>query len=291
MCDKAAEIVFRKFLETSQARRACNEIEGEQKRATTKAALADKPVTSSFSFFKGASTIGSTATHILSNMSTLSPSPEDPEALKERKRHQRERKRRRKKAKKIPPYYTGIVEIDQVEEEKKILGSPPEPFFNTCNLPTKDERSVFVKFIEEEEYKSMSEQGKKLSPLKNKKLKKNIENKTMCKHCNMPVEKCHNAVYGKYCRDSVIEYNYDTKKLGEVTDDLTAKRVFINKYNGASEWEGHKKTCSLKGYIWKFPPLCMKQNTYDHILHWLEWARNRKYFRRGEHIPYEFHDY
>ena len=70
---------------------------------------------------------------------------------------------------------------------------------------------------------------------------KNINNKSMCVHCKMPIEKCHNAVYGEYFRDSVIEYHYDTKKLGGITDDLTAKRIFINKYNGASEWEGHKK--------------------------------------------------
>ena len=112
-------------------------------------------------------TLGSTVTNVLSDVSTLSSLPEDVDALKKRKRCQQEHERRRTKAK-IPPYYAGIVEIDQVEEEKRILGSPPDPFFNTCNLPVEDEKAVFAKFIKEEEHKAMSEQGEKLSPLKTK---------------------------------------------------------------------------------------------------------------------------
>ena len=261
------------------------------KRATTKAMLKEKPASASFEFFKDSKLKDATlSTHIPSNISTLTLSPEDPEALKKRRRRQREHNRRRR-AKKVKPVYCGIIEIDQVEEEKQILGTPPDPFWNSCDLPIEDEKEVFTKFIEEEEAKAMAEQGEKLSPLKNKKVKKNNTDPMICKHCKQNKDDCHSKVYGDYCRDAVIEYHYDTKKAGEITDDLTAKRIYINKYNNASEWEGHKATGRLKGYIWKFPPLCMKQNSYDHILHWLNWIRKGKYIRRGEHIPYEFHDY
>ena len=212
------------------------------------------------------------------------------EDMKKKRRRHREHERRRRKNAKKPPY-PGIIEIDQEEEEKAFLGSPPDPFFNLYGIPINAEREVFEKFIEEEENKAMAEEGEKLSPAKKKKPRKNKETTGKCVHCKQPMDKCHAQVYADYCRDAVIEYHYDTKKLGEITDDLTAKRVYINKYNSASEWEIHKKTGRLRGIEWRFPPVCMKMDSYDHILHWLQWARNGKFTKRGEYIPYVFHDY
>ena len=171
-----------------------------------------------------------------------------------------------------------------------ILGKPPDLFYNEDRVCTKDEREIFGKFIDEQEEKSVAIEGEKVSKKPRKKEKESSKvMREVCKDCGLCKDKCHNNLYGAFCRDAVIAYHYET--LPGRTDDLTAKRIYINHYNIVSKFEDHKGTRVFSKDLWRFPPVCMKRESYDHILHLLAWVRNKKYVRRGEHIPVEFKFY
>ena len=136
----------------------------------------------------------------------------------------------------------------------------------------------------------MAVEGEKIPKKTKKKVNETAKKREeVCKDCGLHKSRCHNEVYGKFCKDAVIAYHYET--LPGRTDDLTAKRIFINHYNIISKWEDHKETDVFSKDLWRFPPVCMKRESYDHILHWLDWVRNKKFVRRGECIPVAFRFY
>ena len=103
----------------------------------------------------------------------------------------------------------------------------------------------------------MAEEGEKLPPVKKRATSdKNSNPEKICSGCGKPLSECNNVLYGKYCKEAVISYHY-MNPVG-TTDDLTGKRIFINKYNNASEWESSKCNKSVCRYLWKFPPTCLK---------------------------------
>ena len=182
-----------------------------------------------------------------------------------------------------------IVEVDTGEIEARLLNNPPDPFFGNNGNDEEYEKERFELFIDREEVKAMAEEGEKLPPAKKRAKKESPNPEKICSGCGKVFSKCDDVLYGEYCREAVITYHY-MNPIG-TTDDLTGKRIFINKYNNASEWEQFKVNKRKHRYLWKFPPACLKASSYDHIIHWLEWARNGKFTRRGEHIPYEFRTY
>ena len=179
-----------------------------------------------------------------------------------------------------------IVEVDTSEIEARLINNPPDLFFGNNGNDEEYKKERFELFIDREEVKVMAEEGEKLPPAKKRAKKDSLSPEKICSGCGKPPAECDDVIYGEYCREAVITYHY-MNPVG-TTDNLTGKRIFINKYNNASEWEGFKHNKSKCRYVWKFPPSCLKVNSYYHIIHWLEWTRNDKFMRRGEVIPYDF---
>ena len=137
-----------------------------------------------------------------------------------------------------------VVEVDTTKLESKLLNNSPGPFFGSNGTDEDFEKERFELFIDREEIKAMAEEGEKLPPAKKRATCKESSNpEKIYSGCGKPLPQCDNVLYGEYCREAVISYHY-MNPVG-TTDDLTGKRIFINKYNNASEWESFKRTKSV----------------------------------------------
>ena len=104
----------------------------------------------------------------------------------------------------------------------------------------------------------------------------------------MGIEECHNLKYGRYCIDAVCSYYHDN---GRWADILVAKKIFVDRYNTALEWDTFKQTGCLRKQLWTYPPLCLRMNSMDMIIQWMEWKKGGEFISRGQVIPPFFYEF
>ena len=91
----------------------------------------------------------------------------------------------------------------------------------------------------------------------------------VCSGCGKQIMFCHDVVFGPFCVYKVIKICEERR---DFVCDVVVKKVFIDTYNRCLEFVTFREKANDPNDDWRFPPVCMQDNSYGYAVFWYEWV-------------------